>query len=1212
MIKKLFQSSWIDLYLVLITTLLAIVFILIPPFDQIQLRIPFALVLLLFLPGYALTAAFYPGRDITGIERFTLSVGMSVAITVFDGIAVSMTEYLFRPMSIVVSLSIIILVFVILAFIVRSRVPHERRFNPDITPLIRSIKIKNEPTDIEKALIITMVGSIIIASGMLAYAKINYEDEKFTTLYILGPDQKAEGYQTEYFFGESTSTIVGIENYEHEHVNYILQVVLNGRELTRQDISLDHDEKWINDVSYIPDVMGSDLTLEFNLYKEKSDDKYRSVHLRVSSAVDYSQIDDMENYLIDVPEIANGNMEQDGYWIFDKKGSFTGNYVDHIYVSKSHSYEISLASDANKGDYGSIYQDIDASQEEGLAIMSLDIKDSITSDDSGKYLKQIVLNDKVVWEDDAEGNEGWQNVNFLVRLSETNRLILRVYAQDNIENGNVKVWFDNVRFKTLTTMNFKNWDSNLTLGVPTDITIAIENYENNYTEYDLEIRVDNIPIKLMRVRLDGREDWMETITFTPEVVGSNIKIEALLYKYGDWNEPYRTTHVSVSSSIDYDNLDTAQACVVTPPEILNSNMEYTSMWEFEGTNFSGLYTDSISKSPIISYELRLLPDVQSTDGDFGSFYQDVLSEEKGLVLLSFNVKDSIKSKDESCFTKQVLLNDRVVWEDDAAGDEGWMHNEVPVMLQKNNRLCMHVYMRKDNSDDMIVWWDDIEFKPFTSKKENDEVITPSPTPDEVTGLEIRGKIFSIKADDTVEIDDDIYGGFKSSEELTLKFSQNGLVDKGDATYTTKDDNYRYLWYQGTKYRLVDPSKADLLSKIIVNKKSKTLKANDEWELGNDYSIKIIAVKGNSVVLEFIGKDGLIDSDIFYEGDSYEYEPEVDGIKKFKMLSFDIDNIKLSSVKINNLYLFSESPHQVNIGDRYGEFEVDEIKTDRIIFKNIEDIKFIDTMGILDNRIKFRVADNKKIAYSYTLKTKPDKYKIKGDSYEIKTGKWMNLTGYNFPGFGFNLNKDMSYESLNMYFSGDGSITRNYAEYTASVDTNEVSFLGDIYHMHDYENTFILTKILLDEEERSLRIGEPLLLKNGYVLSVSDITGVTAVFKLHKDEKLIESEIYNQGDNIIFNKIFNDMEVPIFECIFENIVGGVIFIDYIKQYSEDPIELSIGRRYGDFEIITITNNEIVMANREQITISDGKSIMDNWIKFDVSGTKATPYVYKRLE
>lgn len=715
MIKKLFRSSWIDLYLVLITTFLALVFILIPPFDQIPLRIPFALVLLLFLPGYAFIAVFFPGRDITGIERFTLSVVMSVAISVFDGIAVSMTEYLFRPMSIAVSLSIIILFLVILAFIVRWRVPHERRFNPDITPLIRSIRSKNKMSDIEKTLIITLVGSIIIASGMLAYAKMNYEDEEFTALYILGQDQKTEEYHTKFFFGESTSTIVGIENYEHEHVNYTLQVVLNGKELTRQDISLDHNEKWINNVSYIPDVMGSDLLLEFNLYKEKSDVKYRSVHLSVSSAVDYNQITDMEDYIIDVPEIVNGNMEQDGYWIFDKNGSFNGNYVDHIYVSKSHSYEISLASDANKGDYGSIYQNIDASQGEGLAIVTLYIKDSITSDDKGEYLKQIILNDKIVWEDDVEGNEGWQKVNFLVRLSETNRLTLRVYAQDNIENGNVEVWFDNVRFETLTTLNFESWESNMTLGIPTDITIAIENYENAYTEYDLEIRVDNIPIKLIRVRLDGREDWKETISFIPEMTGSNIKLEAILYKYGNWDETYREAEVFVSSSIDYDNLDIAQGYVATPPEVLNSNMEYTSIWEFEGKNFSGLYTDSISKSPVISYELRLLPDIDSTAGDYGYFYQDVISPDKGLVLLSFNVMDSIKSKDEGYYKKQILLNDRVVWEDDVAGDEGWMHNEVPVIIQKNNRLCMHVYKCKDNSDDLVVWWDDIEFKPFTTQ-----------------------------------------------------------------------------------------------------------------------------------------------------------------------------------------------------------------------------------------------------------------------------------------------------------------------------------------------------------------------------------------------------------------------------------------------------------------------------------------------------------------
>ena len=112
LLQSLVQSPWIDLHLVLVTNILAILFILIPPFSETFLRIPLALVLLLFLPGYVFIAAMFPGRDISGIERFTLSVGLSIAITVFDGFAISVTVWRFRPTSIVVSLTLIILFFV--------------------------------------------------------------------------------------------------------------------------------------------------------------------------------------------------------------------------------------------------------------------------------------------------------------------------------------------------------------------------------------------------------------------------------------------------------------------------------------------------------------------------------------------------------------------------------------------------------------------------------------------------------------------------------------------------------------------------------------------------------------------------------------------------------------------------------------------------------------------------------------------------------------------------------------------------------------------------------------------------------------------------------------------------------------------------------------------------------------------------------------------
>jgi len=83
---------YIDLIAVAILVGLCILFVLVEPFNETPLRIPFSLIILLFLPGYALIAAMFPKMgEISGIERFTLSIGLSIAITVFDGFAISVT-----------------------------------------------------------------------------------------------------------------------------------------------------------------------------------------------------------------------------------------------------------------------------------------------------------------------------------------------------------------------------------------------------------------------------------------------------------------------------------------------------------------------------------------------------------------------------------------------------------------------------------------------------------------------------------------------------------------------------------------------------------------------------------------------------------------------------------------------------------------------------------------------------------------------------------------------------------------------------------------------------------------------------------------------------------------------------------------------------------------------------------------------------------------
>ncbi len=1204
LLRSLVQSPWLDLYLVLVTNFLAILFILIPPFSETFLRIPLALVLLLFLPGYVFIAAMFPGRDISGIERFTLSVGLSIAITVFDGFAISLTVWRFRPTSIVVSLTIIILFFVIITYFMRKRLPPEQRFVPDARPFIESLKTKEKMTDIEKALIIAMVGSIIIASGMLIYAKLTFEDEKFTALYILGPGGKAEGYQMNLSFGEPATTIVGIENYEHAPVNYTLQVVLDGVVLTEKEIRLDHNDKWEENVTYIPDVMGQKIKLEFLLSKDGEAANYRSVHLWVNTIFDPDGPGGLESYLISVPQLINGNMEGEDGWIFSGRDFFTGNYSNYTCVSKSHSYEIDISSGepgqyVRSGYFGSVYQDIDATQK-GLAVLAFNVKDSITSDTEGNYLKQVLFNNRVVWEDDTAGDEGWKHVESLVRLSETNRVTLRVYAQKNLENQSMKVWWDDIEFRTLTDVSIRDWNSNLTLGVPADITVAVENYEPNHTEYNLEIRLDNIPISNQRLWLAGREDWMGDITFIPEAVGPNIKLETVLYK--EWYEkPYRSDEVLVSSSIDYDNLATALGYVITPPEILNSDMEYSSVWYFTGVNYTGNYTDYTSHSPVLSYEMWLVPKNYSTAGDFGAIHQYIEDSQKGLVMLTFDVRDSIKSNRPGYHKKQVLLNDRVVWEDDVAGDEGWQHVEVPVMLSRNNRLEMRVQELQGSSDEVLVWWDNIVFNPFPDQ--NTGVVSTSGYAAE---LELRGNILSIKSGQTVTISRD-YSDLYSTEYLTLYFEGDGVVGVGDAVYTTRTSSGN-IWYKDVKYHSVDPAKADLLTDISINSKSKTMGWNDIWVLGDGYNLTVINIdhQKDLAMLELSRNDLVIATDVLSTDEYFEYETKVSNIDNFKILTFKVESISTDSVKITSLYLYSDSPIQVNVGDRYKEFQVDEIKADRIIFKNIANIQFNNPTSLLSGRVMFRVAENRERAYPYIIKTKPGTYKIKGSSYNIGSGHWMNVTGGNFRSFSYDLDSGTSYETLNMYFSSDNKVKEGDATYTATLKGGQIGFFGQVYAPIGSDNFNLLSQVLVNESEKSIRVREPYLLRNGYILTCGDITGENILVELTRNGVVVDSNIFSEGELVVFKTAYGNDEITFFECEIETLMGETIMLKNIRQYSRTPLKLALGERYGDFEISEITDTRIVIENTEPIIISDEDSILDNWIKFDVSGTTATPY------
>ena len=119
-----------DLTLVILLTFLCILFVVIPPLNEISpIRIILGLPLVLFLPGYSLIAALFPRKDdLDGIERIALSFGLSIAITPLLGLALNYTPFGIRLSPVLIVLSVFTIALAICAYIRRGMTPEEDRF----------------------------------------------------------------------------------------------------------------------------------------------------------------------------------------------------------------------------------------------------------------------------------------------------------------------------------------------------------------------------------------------------------------------------------------------------------------------------------------------------------------------------------------------------------------------------------------------------------------------------------------------------------------------------------------------------------------------------------------------------------------------------------------------------------------------------------------------------------------------------------------------------------------------------------------------------------------------------------------------------------------------------------------------------------------------------------------------------------------------------
>ena len=222
--KVLFDKYPVDIIICMLwsTILLPVTFLNVEGTIRIILGLPF----ILFIPGYILIFALFPGRKtdqgIDIIERIALSFGLSIAIVPLFGLGLNYTEWGIRLEPILLSVFIFIIGIGTIAIYRWYNTSSDKRFIVSL-----DISLPKSENKLDRALTIILAIVIIIAMVSLVYVIATPKiGEKFTEFYLLGPGNIADKYPNNLTLDENASVTIGIVNHEYKTVNYTVEIWL--------------------------------------------------------------------------------------------------------------------------------------------------------------------------------------------------------------------------------------------------------------------------------------------------------------------------------------------------------------------------------------------------------------------------------------------------------------------------------------------------------------------------------------------------------------------------------------------------------------------------------------------------------------------------------------------------------------------------------------------------------------------------------------------------------------------------------------------------------------------------------------------------------------------------------------------------------------------------------------------------------------------------
>lgn len=420
-----------------------------------------------------------------------------------------------------------------------------------------------------------------------------------------------------------------------------------------------------------------------------------------------------------------------------------------------------------------------------------------------------------------------------------------------------------------------------------------------------------------------------------------------------------------------------------------------------------------------------------------------------------------------------------------------------------------------------------------------------------------------------------------------------------------------------------------LSKILIdNDDKKSLYTGSSLILEEGYSLNIVEVdvKGDKVWVQ-LEKDGdVIDEGFLSSGANYVYETDLGKVDNVPLIAVHLDQVfsgtETNAVFIKGIFQVSDKYVQVENGDSFGEMEVSSTSSSGVTMKNDDSITLSrgDTIDIM-GKLSFVVADSSELRFAPIVETsEPGNYELRGTVRDetFNTTVW---TPFNFEGFYYNIDENVSTESLTLTkgISGrsieDGGLVYSTSpalvnfEHKSWGSYEVIGFMAEKYFAGYPENTFgnskrvgvlsdnTLSKVLLDDDnKKSMFTGSSIALEDGYSLKASevDVNGKSVLFELYKDGKLLDSGIVpSNGDYIYEADIGGAEDVPVIAAhvstVFRSRETDAVFIEGIFQISEDYLKLSQGDSFGKMEMSTISSSGITMKNEDSISLTRGNTI-----------------------